>query len=172
MYVVSNQTQPKTWDKDWMLGLIKTGQSWWAQYPSSNWRVPCFHNGSMQFEVHLTFTINKIKLILCRAGVAQMVWAHTVLHIWSRVRGPPMLVDLHKYIDQKHSVPLLTSSGQQALHQRNPLHTGKYASQGSTLALKPRADITRSPKLGYHWLHKMNLSSLKITNKNKILGIL
>ena len=33
-------------------------------------------------------------------------------------------------------------------------HTGKKVSKkGSTLALKPRADITRSPKQGYQWSH-------------------
>ena len=36
---------------------------------------------------------------------------------------------------------------------RNPLHTG----EGSTLALKHRADVTRSPKQGYQWPHKKDL---------------
>ena len=30
----------------------------------------------------------------------------------------------------------------------------KHASEGSSLALKPRADITRSPEIWYQWLHK------------------
>ena len=48
------------------------------------------------------------------------------------------------------------------LHQRwfwrihCTLHTGKESTQarGSTLALKSRVDITRSPKQGYQWPHK------------------
>ena len=30
----------------------------------------------------------------------------------------------------------------------------KHASEGSSLALKPRADITKSPEIGYQWPHK------------------
>ena len=33
----------------------------------------------------------------------------------------------------------------------------KHASEGSTLALKPRGDITRSPKQGYQWPHEKDL---------------
>ena len=33
----------------------------------------------------------------------------------------------------------------------------RHASKTSTLALKPRADITRSPKEGYQWPHKKDL---------------
>ena len=44
----------------------------------------------------------------------------------------------------------------------------KHAKRGSTLALKPRADITRSPKQGYQWPHKNDLSS-KNLQKNIIL---
>ena len=36
-------------------------------------------------------------------------------------------------------------------------HTGKKACKGSILVLKPRADITRSPKEGYQWPHKKDL---------------
>ena len=38
----------------------------------------------------------------------------------------------------------------------NSLHTGE---KGSTQALKPRTDVTRSPKQGYHWPHKKDLRS-------------
>ena len=33
-------------------------------------------------------------------------------------------------------------------------HTSEKAGKGSTLALKPRADVTRNPKQGYQWPHK------------------
>ena len=44
-------------------------------------------------------------------------------------------------------------------------HTGK----GSTLALKPRADITRSQKQGYQWPHKKNSCHSKKFKKKKNL---
>ena len=34
--------------------------------------------------------------------------------------------------------------------------------KGSTLALKPRADITRNPKQGYQWPHKKDLCPPKV----------
>ena len=40
--------------------------------------------------------------------------------------------------------------------------------KGSTLALKPRADVTRSPKQGYQWPHEKDLCpQKKIYEKNK-----
>ena len=38
-----------------------------------------------------------------------------------------------------------------------------------TLALKPRADITRSPKQGYQWPHEKDMCPTKI--KKKRLGV-
>ena len=43
----------------------------------------------------------------------------------------------------------------------------KQASEGSTLALKPRGDITRSPKQGYQWPHEKDLCPPKL-KKNLI----
>ena len=37
----------------------------------------------------------------------------------------------------------------------------KHAREGSTLALKPRANVTRNPKQGYQWPHKKGLMSFK-----------
>ena len=39
---------------------------------------------------------------------------------------------------------------------RNSIQARKHASK-STLALKPRADITRSLKQGYQWPHKKDM---------------
>ena len=36
-------------------------------------------------------------------------------------------------------------------------YTGEKAHKGSNLVLKPRADVTRSPKEGYQWLNEKNL---------------
>ena len=38
----------------------------------------------------------------------------------------------------------------------------------ATLALKPRGDVTRSPKQGYQWPHKKDSCPPKITKKKKI----
>ena len=38
----------------------------------------------------------------------------------------------------------------------------KHASEGSTLALKPRAGNTRNPKQGFQWLHKKDLCPSRI----------
>ena len=41
------------------------------------------------------------------------------------------------------------------LNLRNPLHAGRKArKKRTTLALKPKEDVTRSPKQGYQWPHK------------------
>ena len=44
----------------------------------------------------------------------------------------------------------------------------KQASKGSTLALKPRGDATRSPKQGYQWPHEKDLCPPKIFKKKSI----
>ena len=45
----------------------------------------------------------------------------------------------------------------------------KHASEGSTLALKPREDITRNPKQGYQWPHEKDLCPPKTFPKKKDL---
>ena len=49
---------------------------------------------------------------------------------------------------------------------RNSAQARKHASE-STLALKPRADVTRSPKQGYQWPHKKDMCPPKIFKKKK-----
>ena len=44
---------------------------------------------------------------------------------------------------------------------RNSAQPRKHASQTSTLALKPRAGINRSPKQGYQWPHEDDFMSSK-----------
>ena len=48
----------------------------------------------------------------------------------------------------------------------------KHASEGSILALKPRGDITRSPKQGYQWPYEKDLYPPKIYLKKKIIIII
>ena len=59
-----------------------------------------------------------------------------------------------KYMDQKGSAAMLAAKRfagvPPEVNLRNPLHAGnKAASKGSTLALKPRADVTRIPERVY-----------------------
>ena len=46
-------------------------------------------------------------------------------------------------------------------------HTSEKACKGSTLALKPMADITRCPKQGYQWPHKKDVCPSKFKKKIK-----
>ena len=61
-------------------------------------------------------------------------------------------------VDQKGSAAMLTtiqSAGvAPEVNLRNPLCAGDKACKRFTLALKPRGDITRSPKQGYQWPNK------------------
>ena len=47
----------------------------------------------------------------------------------------------------------------------------KHAKKGSSIALKPRADVTRSPKRGYQWPDKKDFCPSKILKKNNLLNV-
>ena len=71
---------------------------------------------------------------------------------------------------EKARLPCWPVYSQQVSHQRwiSGIHctqATKNASEGSTLALKPRGDVTRSPKQGYQWPHEKDLCPPK--NKKK-----
>ena len=63
----------------------------------------------------------------------------------------------HKYMDVATWLPCLLLKGQQVSHKRwiwgiHCMQVMKHASEGiTTLALKPRADVTRSLRQGYQW---------------------
>ena len=64
-------------------------------------------------------------------------------------------------------LPCWLPRGQHVSHQRwisgiHCVQVRKHAIEGSTLALKPRGDITISPKQGYQWPHKKDLCPPKI----------
>ena len=69
-----------------------------------------------------------------------------------------------RYVDRKDSAAMLTSTVSRC-HTRGEsrefiacrwqsMQVTKHASEGSTLALKPRGYVTRSPKQGYQWPHE------------------
>ena len=63
---------------------------------------------------------------------------------------------------EKARLPCWPLYSQQVSHQRwisgiHCMQATKHASEGSTLSLKPRGDVTRSPKQGYQWFHEKDL---------------
>ena len=66
-------------------------------------------------------------------------------------------------------VPVTTSNliHKHVLVLRTSAQARKRASEKSTLALKPRADVTRSPKQGYQWPHKRLMSYKNFKKKKK-----
>ena len=72
-------------------------------------------------------------------------------------------------MDQKGLTAMLTSMRSAGVALKVNLRitqVRKYASEGSTVALKPRADVTRSPKQGYQWPHKTDLCPPKVFFSN------
>ena len=99
----------------------------------------------------------QVFLGLSRAGVAEWSTAPCLLCATQMVMGlspkpPPMLADM--FADmwiEKAQLPCWPLYSQQVSHQRwiSGIHcrqVTKHTSKGSTLALKPRGDVTRSPK--------------------------
>ena len=72
-----------------------------------------------------------------------------------------------QYVDQKDLAAMLTSIQSAGVASEwiwgiCCVQARKHTSEGFTLALKSRADITRSPKQGYQWPHERELCSPKI----------
>ena len=83
-------------------------------------------------------------------------------------KPPPILPNM--WIE-KAQLPYWPLYSQQVSHQRWIWGSHKWDSmqKWSTLGLKPRADITRSPKQGYQWSHEKDLCHPKfLKKKNKI----
>ena len=77
----------------------------------------------------------------------------------------------HQWPYQKARLPCWPLYGHQVSHHRwirwiHKIQVTKHAKEGSTLALKPRRDVTRSAKQGYQWPHKKDLRPPKIKTKN------
>ena len=97
-----------------------------------------------------------------------------LLHVAQTVMGwnpepPPMLADMSEGARGSKGLAAMLTSMQSAgvapeVNLRNSAQAKKHASEKSTLALKPRADVTRNPKQGYQWPPRKKLMS----SKNKI----
>ena len=86
---------------------------------------------------------------------------------WSNPSNLPLLQCREHYWP-----PCWPLYSQQVLHQRwisgiHGMQATKHASKGSTLALKPRGDVIRSPKQGYQWPHEKDSCPSKILKKKK-----
>ena len=70
---------------------------------------------------------------------------------------PALLMIVHMYVDQNSSATILATTKLAGttpkINLRSLLHAGNEACMqgGSTLAFKPRANITRNPNQGYQW---------------------
>ena len=95
-------------------------------------------------------------------------WKENVLCSCQMLWGSGMLdPQLCKYVGQKARLPCWPPRSQQVLHQRwnwgiLSRQATKHASDGSTLALKRRADVAKSTTHGYRWLHKKESCPPKI----------
>ena len=125
---------------------------------------------NIQCRIFLNSQINHSK---SQAGVAEWFTAPCLLcAAWmamgSSPKPPPMLADTTAGMwIKKARLPCWPLYSQQVSHQRwisgiHCMQVTKHASKGSTLALKPREDITRSPKQGYQWPHEKDLCPPKI----------
>ena len=101
--------------------------------------------------ISLSNQFRKHSIILSPQAVQETHWrfeprtsTNACWHVWRNV-------------DQKGSAAMLTSIHSAGVapevNLRNPLSAGEVAHKwgNPALALKPRADITRSPKQGYQW---------------------
>ena len=101
---------------------------------------------------------------LLRAALTVVGLSHGLARTSTNARG-----HVCKYVDQKGSVVMLTSKQQSGVAPEVNLgitQAGKNASKGSTLALNPRAYITRSPKQRHQWPYKKDSCPPKILKKD------
>ena len=92
--------------------------------------------------------------------------AQTVVS-WSP-EPPSMLMQLCNYVDQK-GLAAMTSIQLAGVAPEVNLRTTqvKKHTKGSTLALKPRSDVNRSPKQEYQWLHERTYVLQNLFKKRK-----
>ena len=100
-------------------------------------------------------------IALSWAGVAEFYGlqcrACCMQHGWSWVQAPNLHQCLWTHLQVcrlKGLAAILTSIQSAGVTPKVNL---RNASEGSTLALKPRGDVIRSPKQGYQWPHKKDL---------------
>ena len=91
--------------------------------------------------------------------VAVAEWRAHMLTVWEVSRSNPGILPLLHACRECDQLPCWPSRGPKVLHQRwisriHCMQVTKHASEGSTVALKPRGDVTRSPKQGYQRFHK------------------
>ena len=122
-------------------------------------------NGNSKALSYLYVQFSKDFLLASRAGVAQTgrlrQCRSTVPHTWSQVQVSPMLVSV-QVLDQKRSAAILTVKKSAGVAQSwiwgiHCMRVRKHACEGSTLALKPRANITKK-------VHNRGTSDSKMTD--------
>ena len=91
-----------------------------------------------------------------------------VLKAWtgvgSNLKPLPMLADTSNWIQKTQLASMQSAGVTSQVNLRHSVQSRKHASQKSTLALKPRADITRSPKQGYQLAPKSDIVPMHLTS--------
>ena len=104
--------------------------------------------------------------------VAEVEWTACPLTVQEVSQSNPGNLPLLHACRERDRQPCWPLYSQQVSHQRwisgiHGMQATKHASKGSTLALKPRGDVIRSPKQGYQWPHKKDSFPPKILKKTK-----
>ena len=130
--------------------------------------------------VHLKWLFSVVAKTRClsRADIAQLVECLPGLKLWVSNSTIDPGFKPHQYLltgmwKRTAWLPYWPLRGWLESHQRwiyrNMWHVHLHQVWMGlpTLALKPRGDVTRSPKQGYQWHHKKDLCHPKIFKKNK-----
>ena len=99
----------------------------------------------------------------CRAGGWRFKSRHPTsaeTRMWGRWLAAMLALYIGKYVAPEVNLRERIS--------RTPPHSSNKAEP--TLALKPRGDVTRSPKQGYQWTHKWTCVQQKFKKKKKCLS--
>ena len=114
----------------------------------------------IELKLSLKIALRQNLRVTSRAGMAHSVRVYILLHTPSEFQPHQcLLVCVQVNGSKKTRLPCWPSRGQQVSHQRWPwgsdcMQVRKHVSKGSMLAMKPKADVTRSPKQGYRWPDK------------------
>ena len=109
--------------------------------------------------MHVTNSISFFLSHLDSLPVTVAEWTACPLTMRKVSRSNPGNLPLLQACRECDQLPCWPLYSQQVSHQRwiSGIHgtqVTKHTSEGSTLALKPRGDVIRSPKQGYQWPHE------------------
>ena len=152
-----------------------------TSFSGGRYYVSCVasHTDRLLLTRSLCFNANDITFLpnLPKVGCARMtsIFCWHMLNLWIKlnVQNATSYTNTVKYEVKFH---FISTRSQQMSHQRwiwgiHCMQATKYASNGSSLALKPRGHVTRSPKTGISLAPQKGLMYSKnfIFNKSSVL---